>query len=502
MTDQNPNSILLILGNQLFPPQLLEPYSKATVYMAEDFGLCTYVRHHQQKLVLFLAAMRVYADELDRRGFTVDYYRLDERDSEDYESRLLKTIHQRSAKTLIHFEIEDKFMEQRIIALTTDNDILRDEITSPMFVCDRSSFAEYVSRGSRLLMSNFYKEQRRRLGVMVDDDGNPVGGKWSFDEENRKNLPSSIDVPDMGETGTNDHVRAVIELVADRFSDHPGNARQFWWPTTRRQALAWLNKFLKERLALFGPYEDAMTTRSATVFHSALSPVINLGLITPAEIVEKTVAYASENDVRISSLEGFIRQIIGWREFIRGVYQNFGGQQSEKNFWNHKRNFTSHWYDATTGIVPLDDAIRTATELGWTHHIYRLMVLGNLMTLCEIAPRHVHQWFMEMFVDSSDWVMGPNVYGMGLFSDGGLFASKPYICGSNYMLKMSDYKKGDWCETVDGLYWRFVDKHSEYFDSNPRVSFMTRNLKRMDQDRRDRIFAQAEQFLNRCTQTC
>lgn len=364
---------------------------------------------------------------------------------------------------------------------------------------NRATFAEYVSRDSRLLMVNFYKEQRRRMRVMVDDDGNPTGDKWSFDEENRKKLPASVDVPDMGEAGSKAHTKDEIQLVAESFSDHAGDAHQFWWPTTQRQVLAWLNKFLNERLDLFGPYEDAMTTRSATVFHSVLSPVINLGLITPAEIIEKTMEFADRNDIKLSSLEGFIRQIIGWREFVRGNYQNFSEEQDRKNFWNHDRQLTDHWYDASTGVDPLDEAIRTATNLGWTHHIYRLMILGNLMTLCEINPSHAHRWVMEMFVDSSDWVMGPNVYGMGLFSDGGLFATKPYIYGSNYMLKMSDFKKGDWCDTVDGLYWRFVDKHSTFFESNPRVSFMTRNLQRMDKERQVRIFARAEEFLDRCT---
>jgi deoxyribodipyrimidine photolyase-related protein len=218
-----------------------------------------------------------------------------------------------------------------------------------------------------------------------------------------------------------------------------------------------------------------------------------LGLLTPQEIIDAVMTRADE--VPIQSLEGFVRQVIGWREFIRGVYQRYSEEQDATNFWCHERELPASWYDGTTGIPPLDDTIQTALRLGWTHHIPRLMVLGNLMTLCEIRPASAHRWFMEMFVDSSEWVMGPNVYGMGLFSDGGIFATKPYICGSNYLLKMSDYQKGPWCDIVDGLYWRFIDKHREFFQGNPRLALMPRALDRLDETRRSRIFQEAERFL-------
>ena len=500
MADDERDTVFLILGNQLFPPDHLEPYRESKLFMAEDVGLCTYVRHHQQKLVLFLSAMRSYRDALRERGFTVDYHPLDDDDSLTYEDRLESTIENSSAGLLIHFEIEDRFMDERIREFAEQRGIARKCLNSPMFLCSRDAFADYLDENDRVLMADFYARERKRLGILVDDDGAPDGGQWSYDEENRQKLPASVEVPEVATAASTRHSREVAELVRRRFHDHPGDAREFWWPTTRPQALTWLDNFLDERFAQFGPYEDAMSTRTDTVFHSLLSPAMNLGLITPAEIMERTLEHAGENSVPLASLEGFVRQVIGWREFVRGIYQNFGAEQEARNFWNHDRRLTKHWYAASTGIPPLDDAIGTATKLGWTHHIYRLMVVGNLMTLCEIRPPDAYRWFMEMYVDSSDWVMGPNVYGMGLFSDGGLFASKPYICGSNYMLKMSDYRKGDWCDTVDGLYWRFVDRHQEYFRSNPRVSFIPNNLKRMKNDRRKRIFAAAEKFLDRCTQ--
>jgi deoxyribodipyrimidine photolyase-related protein len=237
------------------------------------------------------------------------------------------------------------------------------------------------------------------------------------------------------------------------------------------------------------------------MFHSVLSPILNLGLITPSEALERVTGHAAEHEVPLASLEGFVRQIVGWREFIRGIYRHYGKEQAKRNFFDHRRALGSAWYEATTGIPPLDDAISSAWETGWDHHIARLMVVGNLMTLCEIEPNAAHSWFMEMYVDSSDWVMGPNVHGMALYSDGGIFATKPYICGSNYLLKMSDYRREPWCDIVDGLYWRFIEKHRRFFRSNPRLAVMPRALDRLDPERKARIFEAAERFLEEHTQT-
>ncbi|MEM9883508.1 MAG: FAD-binding domain-containing protein, partial [Planctomycetota bacterium] len=247
--------------------------------------------------------------------------------------------------------------------------------------------------------------------------------------------------------------------------------------------------------------------RDDVLFHSVLSPMLNLGLLTPAECLARALEAAEASsggggEIPLNSLEGFVRQIIGWREFIRGVYQRYSEKQDRTNFWRHERRLKPCWYDGTTGLRPLDDAIRKAVRLGWNHHIERLMVLGNLLNLCEVHPKQAHDWFMEMFVDSSDWVMGPNVYGMGLMSDGGVFATKPYICGSNYLVKMSDSytKSEDWCEVVDGLYWRFVDKHRDFFGGNARLSMMLGTLDRMADERKHRIFTKAGAFISEVTE--
>lgn len=491
--------LFVVLGNQLFPPARLPKQAGNTIFMAEDVGLCTYVRHHQQKIVLFLAAMRSYADELRAAGFKVVYHTLEPDSGLSYEQRLEAAVGETGATEIIHFEIEDKAMETRIIDFAEAAGLSRTEIPSPMFLCSRETFSAFAASRSQLLMAEFYKGQRKRLDILVDGDGRPQGGQWSYDADNRKKLPCKLIPPEVTGAGRGPHVDEVIERVSAVFADHPGDATDFWWPTMREQAHAWLDEFVDTRLAEFGPYEDALTTRSDTVFHSLLSPMINIGLLTPDEVLHRVLEHADKHEVPINSLEGFVRQLIGWREFVRGVYREYSERQDQANFFSHEREMTRHWYEGNTGIPPLDDAIDAAQRLGWTHHIPRLMVLGNLMTLSEIRPQSAHRWFMEMFVDSSEWVMGPNVYGMGLFSDGGLFATKPYICGSNYLRKMSDYPKGDWCDVVDGLYWRFIDKHRAFFAGNPRLALMPRALDRLSQERRSRIFAMAEDFLRRFT---
>ena len=491
--------MLVVLGNQLFPMDDVRALSPDAIFMAEDLGLCTYVRHHQQKIVLFLSAMRVYRDELIAAGFEVHYRELDTANPETYESKLGDALEAAGCSRLMHFEIEDKAMESRIVEFAESRDLHRTEVESPMFLCSRERFEGFADGKKMLRMADFYKQERVRQDLLLDAGGEPVGGRWSFDEDNRKKLPKSVQPPDIEWPQRSDHVADVIDVVMKNFPDHPGNAEEFAWPTSRAQTLAWLEQFLKERLADFGPYEDAISTRSETVFHSAISPMLNMGLVTPEELVAAVIEKGKAQDVPLQSIEGFVRQVIGWREFIRGVYRMHSERQDESNFFGHERELSDAWYTGETGIPPLDDTIRTALKLGWTHHIPRLMIAANLMTLCEIRPQAAHQWFMEMYVDSSEWVMGPNVYGMGLFSDGGIFATKPYICGSNYMRKMSDYPKGEWCDVVDGLYWRFIDKHRDFFAGNPRMALMPRALDRQSPERIDRIFALAEDFIEQKT---
>jgi deoxyribodipyrimidine photolyase-related protein len=497
------STLVLVLGNQLFNPSEITKRLPADadfqVFMREDEELCTYYRFHQQKIYFFLSAMRNYRDELRAKNIRVEYQELAEesKKSESYDLNYLIT---QKIKFVYHFEIEDKFFETRIHNTLKKAGVKFEVWASPMFLTTRTEFAEYLKKSKKPFMKVFYEQQRKKLKILVQSDLTPVGGKWSFDAENRLALPREVTPPSPFFPSPRVGNKQLNSLISRRFASHPGLVDQSWLPTTRKGAEDWLERFLEERLREFGPYEDAIPTHSDFVFHSVLTPFLNTGLLTPAEVVKRTLITARKKDLPLASLEGFLRQIIGWREFIRGIYQNYSEVQEKKNFFNHTRSLSAHWYDGSTGIRPLDSAILKAVRFGYNHHIERLMVVGSLMLLLEVNPLDAHRWFMEMYIDSSDWVMGPNVYGMALFSDGGIFATKPYFCGSNYYRKMGPYKANeDWCDGVDGLYWGFVEKNKKFFLSNPRMSMMARTVEKMDPGKKTRIYAAAQTLRERLT---
>ena len=494
------NKAFIILGNQLFPKEHLKAFSKHHFFMAEDLELCSYVKHHKQKILMYLSAMRSYADDLTSYKYKLTYYDLEHAlFTKSYEQKLLAFVKQYKIKEIYTFEIEDKFFEKRMTDFCKHHNLNYTVATSPMFVTSRSEFANYLSSNNKPFMATFYKTQRIRLNVLLVDKNKPQGGKWSFDEDNRKKLATGVIVPKIRSFKPTTHTTTLKPKIEKYFASHPGTLAHFNHPTTRKDAVLLFLDFLKEKLALFGDYEDSITSKSHTVFHSILSPAINLGLLTPDIIIQETLAFAKKNRIPMNSLEGYVRQVIGWREFMRGIYQHYEEKLLKGNFFKHKRKLKNSWYEGTTGIVPLDHSIKNCLTYGYTHHIERLMVICNIMNLSGIHPLEVYKWFMEMYVDSSDWVMAPNVMGMGLFSDGGIFATKPYICGSSYILKMSDHPKGDWCEVMDGLYWKFIDTNKAFFLKNYRLAMMAKLLEKMDVGRKKRIFAKADEFINKHT---
>ena len=355
--------------------------------------------------------------------------------------------------------------------------------------------AWYEGETGIIPLDDAIKTTIRDLNILMDKNDQPVGGKWSFDEENRKKIPKDTLIPSLPSFKDSIHKDDVIKVISKYFHNHPGELTNLWFPVSRKDAKKQLDEFIKNRFLNFGIYEDAMLEGENFLFHSCISSLLNIGLLTPSYVIERSIKLADKYNVPINSLEGFIRQIIGWREFIRGIYQEEGEYQIKQNYWNHKNKLTDAWYEGETGIIPLDDAIKTTIRDGYVHHIPRLMVISNIMNLCEIHPDEIYKWFMEMYIDSSDWVMVPNVYGMATYADGGLMSTKPYTCGSNYILKMSNYKKGEWCDTLDGLYWRFTEKNRDFYESNPRLSLLTRSLDKMDPQRKKKIFGDAEKFI-------
>ncbi|MEM7575402.1 MAG: cryptochrome/photolyase family protein [Bacteroidota bacterium] len=522
------NRIVLLLGDQLFPDHSsLRLDAETLVFMAEDYGLCTHFRYHKHKLILFLAAMREHAQQLQGKEpnhpkqpvsvpFQMRYLRLragvEESIWKAQDSSIKKegfpTYFYRLSQVLTDFpevkeittyEVEDHFFADQLQQFCAEKGLQLHLCPNPGFMTSREQFSDYLQRVKKPFMHTFYQQQRRRLNLLLDDEAGPLHGKWSFDEDNRKKLPKGIELPSFPVISPTPITQEVMEMVDKIFPDHPGSVDNFWLATTRKQALELLNKFLQERFQQFGPYEDAFEADQVFLFHTVLSPYINCGLITAGEVVERVIAYAERNDIHYPSLEGLVRQLIGWREFIRGMYHNYEGEMRRNNF-DHQGKLTEAWYDGTTGIAPLDDAIKKAQAYGYTHHIERLMVIGNMMLLSEIHPEEVNRWFMEMYVDSADWVMVPNVFGMSQFAGGGVFATKPYICGANYWSKMSRYsKKSDWADVVDGLYWRFIDRKRELFLSNPRMSMMVRLLDKMAPEKQQRIFSAAQSWVAKYT---
>jgi len=511
-------ALTLILGNQLFRQWLggpgLQLGDQDTVVMVEDLGVASAYRYHKLRLLHTFVAMRSFRDALLEQGIRVRYFELAESEGTPFFERLGSELAVQQSPGLRVAEIADPGFQHNLEAFCLASGTQLTVLPSPDFLESAAESRSWFEGKRRPFMKTFYERQRKRLGMLLEADGSPIGGQWSFDADNRKRLPKGYTEPALPVVHPSGHDGAVRNLVVSYFPDNPGELGPLFIPYDHPGADSWLAYFLQERFADFGPYEDALAGHFDSLNHSLLSPLLNIGLLDPAAVIQAAIDQAAVNQtavdhgdslfptprsIPLASLEGFVRQVIGWREFVRGIHLCHGKRQAQANFWEHHRSLSECWQDGTTGLPPLDLAIQRANRLGYNHHIERLMVISNVMLLCEIQPREVYQWFMERYLDSYDWVMGPNVYGMGQMSDGGIFATKPYICGSNYILKMGDFRRGPWCEIWDGLYWRFIDRHRSFFQTNPRLAMMVRLLDRMDTDKRKRLFNQAEQFIAETT---
>lgn len=489
IVNQPMKAISIVFPHQLF---LQHPAldRKRDVYLAEDPLFFSHFRFHVQKLMYHRATMKSYAALLEKKGYTVHYI-----DHSAAGTRLLLEQLQRQGVTDIHLcDPTDYLLERRYARYAAAAQIRLHWLENPSFLCERKYGSDYFGNKKKFFLTEFYIEQRKRFGIMLHKDG-PEGGKWTFDTENRKKMPAGTAVPPLPRLKENVHITAARSYVNEHFPEAPGSDEVLRYPIDHAQAAQWLRQFLKERFHLYGDYQDAIEPQENFLFHSLLTPMLNTGLLLPSQLIEEALQAAKTSDIPMNALEGFIRQVLGWREYIRFVYELRGTTQRTKNFWNFKRPLPAAFYNGTTGIPPVDDAIHRCLDSGYTHHIERLMVLGNFMVLCEIDPDEVYRWFMELFIDAYDWVMVPNVYGMSQFADGGMMSTKPYISGSNYILKMSNYKKGPWCEIWDALFWRFIHQHKNFFLRNPRMSMMVRQTEKMDPAKLAAHLEKAEQFL-------
>lgn len=481
----------------IFPHQLFQSTNMLKevdrVFLIEEFLFFRQYQFHKQKLVLHRASMKAYAHYLYQQGIHANY--VDSFDETSDIRVLLSTLDKDSVSELHVYDVCDYWLAKRIREQTEANNWRYVEHTSPGFMLSRQEVGMYFDSKTKWLQHDFYIHQRKRFQLLLDEQGKPLGGQWSFDADNRKKYPTGKQAPKWMNLPTSPWVEEARQYVQTHFPNNPGMlSSNVTYPVTFEESEQWLLDFFEHRFHDFGPYEDAMVTNESVLHHSVLTPMLNIGLLEPARVVHQAIQYAEKHAIPFNSLEGFIRQIIGWREFIRGVYVHGGRKQRTTNFWKFQTSLPTAWYTGNTGLAPVDHVIQHVLQSAYCHHIERLMILSNTMLLCRYHPDLIYQWFMELFIDAYDWVMVPNVYGMGQFADGGLMATKPYISGSAYVLKMSDYKKGAWCEIWDALFWNFMHEQRFFFESNPRLGMLLKTYDKMTEEKKQRMHTIAEDF--------
>ncbi|MBC7766754.1 cryptochrome/photolyase family protein [Arenimonas sp.] len=456
------------------------------IFLIEESLILSHNPIHYQKLVLHKLSMDAYEESLKKDGYKIQRLTIE---------HYLKTVDVfkyliKEGIQIIHVvDTTDYYLERAIEA----SKIKRVWYESSLFILPKEeSIARY--KNSNKNMGRFYKKVREDLSIMMDGQGKPRGGEWSFDADNQKKLSKSAVLPKDVIFENNFDVLKIKKWLDTVKAEKYGDIG-CWLPYTHKEADIFLESFFKDRFRDFGVYEDALTEKSVRLFHSTLSPLINIGLLEPKQVIDRAIEFADTHTIPINSLEGFVRQIIGWREFMRATYECDGVVMRTKNFWKHTRSLPVGFWTGDTGIRPVDSAIKKALHYGYNHHIERLMVLGNFMLLSQVNPDHVYRWFMAMYIDAYDWVMVPNVYGMSQFADGGIFATKPYISGSNYIKKMSDYLGGDWEEKWTALYWNFIASHHDFFISNHRLSMMPRLYEKMEKNKKENYLKIAKEYL-------
>ena len=472
----------------------------------QTFGKLPYHRH---RLMLMLSAMRHYAAERKTEGWEVEYHRI--ADAPDMHSVLVRHCAESKPAEILLTQPNNYDENLALSALQKKLNTPLSVIPSTQFLCSRNDFAELADGKKRLLMENFYREMRRRTGLLIESDGKPTGGDWNYDAENRGTLgdwkkagsplPGSLPRPAQDAL-----TREVAEDLASAFPDAPGKDHDFALPVTRGESLAWLDVFITRRLPDFGTWQDLMLEGEADMFHSIISPMLNIGLLDPLECAKAAESAYRKGKVPLPAVEGFIRQIIGWREFVNGVYWLKMPDYQQVNGLKAERPLPAFFYDGMTEMNCLRQTLGEVLKSGFNHHIQRLMILGNFLLLAGVNPQEALRWFNEMYVDAHDWVMAANLLGMALHADGGFMATKPYAAGGAYIQKMSNYckgcsyspdiKSGEGACPFNLLYWNFYETHRERFANNPRTAMMVRSWMKRPESERRTIVTQSKAFLD------
>lgn len=497
--------LVLVLGDQLSPDiAALKAADKETdvVVMAEVGDEATYVPHHPKKIAFIFAAMRKFAQRLRDDGWTVEYKKLDDDGSDSICGELMRHAKTHDADGVIATEPGEFRLIEALQNCPVKVEILEDD----RFIATHKEFEDWAEGRKQLRMEYFYRDMRRKTGLLMDGD-KPEGGKWNFDHDNRK--PASDDLFKEGPLRhePDEVTREVLDLVASRFDNNFGDLEPFWFATDPEGAEAVAEYFVEKLLPTFGDYQDAMVANDRFLYHSLVSLYIHVGLLDPLDICRRVEKAYRDGHAPINAAEGYIRQIIGWREFMRGIYFLEGPDYPTRNTLNHQRKLPGFYWSGKTDMRCMSEGITATKEEGYAHHIQRLMVTGNFALLAGINPQEVAEWYLAVYVDAYEWVEAPNVIGMSQFADGGIVGSKPYVSSGAYINKMSDYCKG--ChysvskKTGEGacpfnlLYWHFLVRHRERFEKNPRMAQMYRTWDRMGDERKETVLKEGDAVLER-----
>ncbi|MFZ5745078.1 MAG: cryptochrome/photolyase family protein [Pseudomonadota bacterium] len=475
------------------------------VLMMEVADEATHVRHHKAKIALIFSAMRHFAAELQAKGWRVDYVRLDDPDNAgSFTGEIIRASKRHSPRLIRVVEPGDWRVEQAMLDWQTFTPCPVEILPDSRFLCSRDEFAGWAAGRKELRMEFFYREMRRRTGLLMEGK-DPVGGKWNYDAENRSGPPPGLTGPTLPRFAPDAMTQQVIDLVGNRFAGHFGALDKFSWPVTAQEAETAAAAFLKERLPTFGQWQDAMVRGQDFLFHAVLSPAINLGLLDALDLCRRAEAEYRAGRAPLAAVEGFIRQLIGWREYIRGVYWLEMPGLAADNFLEATRPLPDFYWTGETDMACLADCVRTTRDNAYAHHIQRLMVLGNFALLAGIRPQDVADWFLVVYADAFDWVELPNVAGMALFADGGRLASKPYAASGAYIDRMSNYcgtcrynvklKTGPAACPFNALYWHFLDRNVDKLGRNIRLANPYATWRRMSEEKRTEYLASAEAFL-------
>jgi len=503
------SSLRLILGDQL--SHTISSLNKIDierdlVLMVEVATETTYVPHHKQKIVLVLSAMRHFAQELIERGIRVEYVRLDHvENTGSFSGEVERAIKKHKPERVIVTEPSEfrvrQFMDDWQDAFALPIHILEDT----RFFSTPNEFAKWAEGKKQLRMEFFYREMRRKTGLLMKGN-EPIGEQWNFDHDNRKALPKGLIVPTRRRFERDAITSDVIKMVGERFARHPGEITGFGWPVTRIDALAALDHFIDECLPSFGDVQDAMKQGESFLFHALISPMLNVGLLLPDEVCRKAEAAYHSGHAPLNAVEGFIRQILGWREYVRGLYWLKMPDYAEGNALHANRPLPAFYWTGDTSMNCLKQCVGDTMQNAYAHHIQRLMVLGNFALLAGINPREVEEWFLAVYADAFEWVELPNVHGMALFADGGVMASKPYAASGSYIDRMSDYcsdctfspkeKLGAKACPFNYLYWDFLARNRPVLSNNQRLAMPYRSLAVMSFEKRQQIASEAKEFLD------